>query len=165
MNARSLLRLGKDENENRKAVRGISEEDRPFRPPVAHKCPHKLWIRKDAEVHLAAAWTIEFTEEDALPSSKSEASVLYGKRRGNANENGLHMGISVAFGVCIAGVAGDEAVERGFDVTGHVGISVFIDGDPGGGVRDVEIAEARGDGGGGDGLGYLSSDFDELGAA
>ncbi len=60
---------------------------------------------------------------------------------------------------------GNEAREGGFDIGGDVGVGVFVDDDAGGGVRDVEVADAGVDGGILHEFGDGGGDVEQLGAA
>lgn len=83
---------------------------------------------------------------------------------GVAYHDGFDVGVGVAFAVFIWAAVRDQAIEGGFYVAGDVRIGVFVDGDGGSSVRDVEMAHAEFDlGVGYEGLDFIS-DVYKLGA-
>ena len=102
-----------------------------------------------------------------MPCQRPSWSLAFGDEDGggSAHERGLDVGVGVAFGVLIFAGFGDEAREGGFDIGGDVGVGVFVNEDAGGGVRDVEVADAGVDGGILHQFGDGGGDVEQLGAA
>ncbi len=77
-----------------------------------------------------------------MPGAESEFAVIDEYDLARSGEDGLHVGIGVALGVLVRAFVGNEAIEDSFDVAGDVGIGVLVDGDSGGGVRNIDVADA-----------------------
>src|SRR5215468_3450274 len=101
-------------------------------------------LRNHANVQLPLARAVEFAEEDALPTSKSQLSCFDEYKLAAAHENRFDVRVGVAFGVLVAIPCRDQSVERGLDVSSNQGIGVFVHGDAGRRVRNVQIADAPG---------------------
>jgi hypothetical protein len=74
-----------------------------------------------------------------------------------SGQDGFHMRAGVAFGAAIRAFVLDFTIEDSCDVAGDVGIGVLIDGNSGGGVRNVDVADA------GFHIGFADSVFDFAG--
>ena len=72
------------------------------------------------------------------------------------------MRVGVAFGVAIRALVLDQTIEDSFDVAGDVGIGVLIDGNSGGGVRNVDVADAGFHSGFADSVFDFAGDVDKL---
>lgn len=99
-------------------------------------------VGDDFHVQLAMAGAVEFGEEYFLPAAEREAPPFDEHRFGGADERGLDMRIGISFGVAELRAIGYEAVESAFHVMGDIGIIALVDKDAGGGVRNVEMADA-----------------------
>ena len=93
-------------------------------------------------MELAGARAVEFAEEDALPAAQGQVAVDDEDGLGVAYQDGLDVRVGIAFAVFVWAAVWDQTIKGGFYVAGHVWIGVFVDGDGGGGVRDVEMAHA-----------------------
>jgi len=123
-------------------------------------------VGDDFDAEAAGAGAVEFAEEDALPAAEFEFAFGDEDGGGSAHERGLDVGVGVAFGVAVGcGVFWNEAREGGLDIGSDVWVGAFVDDDAGGGVRDVEVADAGVHGGVLDEFGDGGSDVQELGAA
>src|SRR5712692_5538788 len=122
------------------------------------------WAGHNPDADLAAARAIKLTEEDALPAAQRQPPPFDVNCLRDAGECGLDVRVCVSFPVLVRPALGHEAVERRFDVPGNVRVVALVDGDPGGGMRHIEVAEAVGDTGSGDNLFDVGSDIHELGA-
>ena len=122
-------------------------------------------IGDDFYLDGALARAVEFAEEDSLPGAESEFAVIDEYDLARSGEDGLHVGIGVALGVLVRAFVGNEAIEDSFDIAGDVGIGVLVDGDPGGGVRNVDVADAAFHIGFADSLFDFAGDIDKLRAA
>jgi len=122
-------------------------------------------IGDDFYLDGALARAVEFAEENSLPGAESEFAVFDEDDLARAGEDGLHVRVSVAFGVAIWAVVWDQAIEDSFDVAGDVNVGVLVDGDSGGGVRNVDVADAAFHIGFADSLFDFAGDIDKLRAA
>ena len=113
----------------------------------------------------ALAWAVEFTEENSLPGAEREFAVFDECGLTRSGEDGLHVGIGVALGVLVRPCVGNQAIEDSFDVAGDVGIGVLVDDDSGGGVRNVDVADAAFHVGFADSLFDFARDINKLRAA
>ncbi len=91
---------------------------------------------------FAGAGAVEFGEEDYLPSTQGQAALLDKYRFGGADECRLDVRVGISFCVLEEGAIGDKAIEGAFHVASDVGVVAFVHDDAGGGVRDVEMANA-----------------------
>jgi hypothetical protein len=122
-------------------------------------------IGDDFYLHGALARAVEFAEEDSLPGAQREFAVFDECGLTRSGEDGLHVGIGVALGVLVRAFVGNQAIEDSFDVAGNVGIGVLVDDDSGGGVRNVDVADAVLHGGFADSLFDFARDINKLRAA
>jgi hypothetical protein len=93
------------------------------------------------DVEFAVARAIEFAKEDALPVAQNELAVGYKNGLLGTHEDGFHVRVGIAFGVFVGPAFRDEVIEDAFDIAGDVWVGVLVDGDCGGGVRDVPMAD------------------------
>ena len=105
------------------------------------KPPSRL-VRHDFYEDGALARAVEFAEEDSLPGAESEFAVFDKDDLARSGEDGFHVRVRVAFGVAIGALVGDQPIENSFDVAGDVGIGVLVDDDSGGGMRNIDVADA-----------------------
>jgi hypothetical protein len=99
-------------------------------------------IRDEFHAEFAGAGTVKFGEEYDLPATQSQMALFDKYCFGRADERGLDVRVGISFCVLEEGAIGDEAIERAFHVPRHVRIVAFIYDDTGGGVRDVQMANA-----------------------
>src|SRR5216684_3537672 len=104
--------------------------------------PPSRWVRHDFYQDGALARAVEFTKKNSLPGAESEFAVFDEDGLARSGEDGFHVRVRVAFGVAIPALMRDQAIEDLFDVAGDVGIGVFVDDDSGGGVRNIDVADA-----------------------
>ena len=122
-------------------------------------------VGDDFYAEEAGAGAVEFAEEDALPAAELELAFGDEDGGGSAHERGFDVGVGVAFGVSEIAALGNQAGKGGFEIGGDVGVGVFVDDDAGGGVRDVEMADAGVDAGVVHEFGDGGGDVEQLGAA
>jgi len=100
-------------------------------------------VRDEFDAEFAGAGAVEFGEENYLPAAESEAALFDEYRFRGADERRLDVRVGIPFCVLEEGAIGDETIERAFHVPCYVWIVAFIYDDTGGGVRDVQMANAR----------------------
>ena len=91
---------------------------------------------------FAGARAVEFSEENDLPAAENQAALLDEYRFGGADERRFDVRVGIPFCVLEEWRIGDEAIERAFHVPRHVRIVALIYDDTGGGVWDIEMANA-----------------------
>ena len=123
------------------------------------------WVGEDFYQHGALTGAVEFAQENPLPGSESEFSVLDEDGLTGTGEDGLHVRVGVALGVLITALVRNKAIENSFDVARDVGIGMFVDGNSGSAVRNIDVANAAFHSGFADSLFHLASDVYKLGAA
>ena len=99
-------------------------------------------IGDDFDEDGALAGAVEFAEENSLPSTQGEFAVFDEYDLARAAKDGLQVGVCVALGVLVRTFVGNQAIEDSFDVAGDVGVGVFVDDDSGGGVWNIDVADA-----------------------
>ncbi len=104
--------------------------------------PPSRWVRHDFYEDGALAGAVEFTKKNPLPGAESEVAVFDEDGLARSGEDGFHVRVRVAFAVAIRALVRDQAIEDPFDVAGDVGIGMFVDDDSGGGVRNIDVADA-----------------------
>ena len=103
-------------------------------------------------IELPIARAIEFGEQYALPAAEGELGFFNEDELGCACKHCFYVGVSVAFGMLVGRIVGDEAVVSGFGVGGDIWVSMFVDQDAGRSVGDVQKADA----------GFYAGGIDEL---
>jgi hypothetical protein len=122
-------------------------------------------VGKHLKVNVAVARAVEFREEDALPTTESEFSLLHEDEGVPTDQHGLDVRVRVALHVAIRSGGGDEPIEGALGIGSNVGIGMFVDQDARGGVRRVEEAGAGLDAKGSHDTLDLVSDINHLSAA
>src|SRR4051812_12638963 len=121
---------------------GVQCNGRARRCGAAEKCSGDNRA-DDFDVIGAGAGAVVLAEVDSLPSAEDELAVVNDHGDGGAGEDGFDVGVGIAFGVVVIGFAlWDQFGEFLQDVVFDVWVGVFVDADGGGGVGDVDDAEA-----------------------
>jgi hypothetical protein len=122
-------------------------------------------IGEEFEMDVALPWTIELGEENALPTAKSEFTLLDEDKDVRTHKHGFHVGVRVAFRVAVGSARRNESIQGGFGIRSHVGVGMFIDKNARCCVRHIEQTGPAPDGEGRDDKLNLMGDVDHLGAA
>lgn len=93
-------------------------------------------------MQCSGARTIEFTEENALPSAKQQGAVIDKDHGGTSDYGGHGMGGRIALQMFVMMCLRGKALEDGDEVLLHCRVGPFINSEPGGGVRVVQVADA-----------------------
>ena len=104
--------------------------------------PPSRWVRHDFYKDGALARAVEFTKKNSLPGAESEFAVFDEDGLARSGEDGFHVRFSVAFGVAIGALMGNQPIENSFHVAGDVGIGVLVDDDSGSSVRNIDVTDA-----------------------
>ena len=99
------------------------------------------WRRSlvDHHDHLAFASTVKLAQEHALPAAEQQLFICKWDGYGRTDQTRFDVRIGVLFAVAKAhAVLRNQRAERVQHVARHVGVGVFVDGESGGGVLDVE---------------------------
>ena len=87
-----------------------------------------------------------FPQIDSLPCAKAEPGVLKRDRKVDAGKGGSHVSrhvVGTFSGVYKKTVAvGDKTIHESFQIDSHVWVGIFLDQQRGGGVADLQGAEA-----------------------
>src|SRR5438067_5389005 len=93
--------------------------------------------------HFPLAPAVELAEEDSLPATEQQLAVVEGDGDARARERSLDVCVGVLLAVAEAhAVLRDERAKRVEHVGGHVRVGVLVDGEAGGRVAHVEVADA-----------------------
>ena len=115
-------------------------------PPLRYKPrrtnPNSWLIGDDFYQDGALPGAVEFTKKNSLPGTESEFAVFDEDGLARSSEDGFHVRVRVAFAVAIRALMRDQAIEDPLDVAGDVGIGVLVDDDSGGGMRNIDVADA-----------------------
>src|SRR5882672_9309585 len=90
------------------------------------------------------AGAVKLAKEHSLPAPQHQLAALYMNDLTRPHKHGLYMRVRVALAVPVRPRCGDQPVQSAFDVTGHMRVRAFIDGDRRRGVRHIQIADSLG---------------------
>lgn len=100
-------------------------------------------LLQDLHVAGAGAGTIKFTEVDALPGSQQKSAVTDDHCLGGTHHTGFQMSCRVAFSMPIScHIPWTNLVQSAQQVSCHIWVGIFIDGDPGGSMGSINYDQA-----------------------
>ncbi len=94
-------------------------------------------LRNNMNAAFAAAGAVELTEKNTLPGSQLQLTVFKVNCCRAADQAGLDVAGRISFGMGIGKGIGHGFAQSHQDILLNRRIGIFIDGDPGGGMGDV----------------------------